>query len=123
MKTTRFENQPIIVASVLEAIKADWLISNERGMQAFRVFIPSLFLSFAYSDSEYCRSTATYKVQTQMSSACSHSQRVLSRNSHRVHHVTHVCIQTNEEMIIIIIVIALMTECLCEVMIKHAHGQ
>ena len=41
-----FENQPIRITVVLEAIESYWIISNKRGTQAFRVFFPFSFLSF-----------------------------------------------------------------------------
>ena len=49
MRITCFENQPIR-NTVLEAIESDWLISNKRETQAFRVFFPFSFLSFEYSN-------------------------------------------------------------------------
>ena len=35
-----FEHQPIRITDVLEAIQSDWIISNKRETQAFRVFFP-----------------------------------------------------------------------------------
>ena len=39
-------NQTIRIMAVLEAIESDWIISNKRGTQAFRVFFPFSFFSF-----------------------------------------------------------------------------
>ena len=50
MRITCFENQPIRITVVFEAIESDWLISNKRATQTFRVFFPFSFLSFEYSD-------------------------------------------------------------------------
>ena len=50
MRITCFENQPIRITAVLDAIESDWLTSNKRETQAFRIFFPFSFLSFEYSN-------------------------------------------------------------------------
>ena len=43
LSLNQIENQPIRITAVLEAIESDWIISNKRGTQAFRVFFPFSF--------------------------------------------------------------------------------
>ena len=50
MRTSCFQNHPIRITAILEAKESDWLISNKRETQAFRVFFPFSFLSLEYSN-------------------------------------------------------------------------